>query len=231
LSDLSLKIEDLIKHYPHLYHVAKAGTWESIRHHGLLSTKALLDLFKIAEVERLKIEEQRRPEPVTIAHKKYGRAVIRDQKPMTDAALLKCLEKPFTPRDWYRLLNGNVFFWLDPKRLNRLLGAKYNRNERHCVLTLDSHRFVTAYAKRISLSPMNSGSTMRNALRRGEKTFLPITQFPFEQRRKTRSIENTAIELLVNYSVPDVEDFVIKVEERKGLEPLQTILDRGSFSA
>jgi len=68
-------------------------------------------------------------------------------------------------------------------------------------------------------------------LRRGEKTFLPITQFPFEQRRKTRSIENTAIELLVNYSVPDVEDFVIKIEERKGLEPLQTILDRGSFSA
>ena len=94
------------------------------------------------------------------------------------------------------------------------------------MLTLDSERFVTAYARSITLSPMNSGSTMRNALRRGEKTFLPIVEFPFERRRKTRPIENTVVELLVNYSVPDVEDFVIKVEETKGTEHLETIFDR-----
>ena len=67
---------------------------------------------------------------------------------------------------------------------------------------------------------------MRNALRRGGKTFLPIADFPFERRRKTRLIENTVVELLVKYSVPDVEDFVIRVEETKGTEHLETIFDR-----
>jgi hypothetical protein len=51
-----------------------------------------------------------RPESVTITHPAYGSAVIRDQKPMRDSALLKCLDKGLTPADWYRTLNRRVFF-------------------------------------------------------------------------------------------------------------------------
>jgi hypothetical protein len=221
-----MKIDDLIKHYPRLYHMAESGTWESIREHGLLSTSALLDLFEINGKERREIEDQHRPELVPITHNKYGRAVVRDQKPMRESSLLNCLTKPLTPRDWYRILNRNVFFWLDSRRLNGLLGAKPYRNKRHCVLTVDSGHLITAYEKEITLSPMNSGSTLYDPLSRGLETFLPIAEFPFEKRRATRPIQNTVVELLVKYAVPNVDEFVLKVEERKGTEIIETILDR-----
>jgi hypothetical protein len=34
--------------YPRVYHVAEAGSWPSIKPHGLLSVAALLDLFEVA---------------------------------------------------------------------------------------------------------------------------------------------------------------------------------------
>lgn len=145
---------------------------------------------------------------------------------MTESALLKCLEHPVKPRDWYRILNQNVFFWLDEARLNRLLGARAYRSKHHCVLTIDSHALITVHSKDILLSPMNSGSTIYRPLPRGAKTFSPIADFPFEERRASRAVENTVVELLVKYSVPDVSNFVLKVEERKGATVLRTVWQR-----
>lgn len=206
--------------------MAETGTWQSIRRHGLLSTSALLDLFKINGTERRKIEDEHRPESVPITHEQHGSAVVRDQKPMRESALLKCLQKPYTPMDWFRLLNGHVFFWLDSRRLDGLLGARAYRDTQHCVLTLDSQRLVTDYKRDITLSPMNSGSTIYDPLPRGPKTFLPIADFPFEKRRATRPIQNAVVELLVKYAVPNVDNYVLKVEERQGARVIRTILDR-----
>ena len=38
---------------------------------------------------------------------------------MPPMALMRCLRSGLTPEDWFELLNSKVFFWLDPKRLNR----------------------------------------------------------------------------------------------------------------
>jgi len=221
-----MKLEQLVEHYPRLYHMAESGTWDGIQKNGLRSTSALLDLFEITGQERTRIEDEHRPECVTITHKKHGKAVIRDQKPMSESALLKCLTKPVTPREWYRTLNGNVFFWLHPNRLNDLLDARAYRDKHHCVLTLDCRELVGQYVKDISLSPMNSGSTIYRPLPRGRGTFLPIADFPFDERRATRPIQNSVVELLVKYAVPNVEEFVLKVEERKGASTIQTIFQR-----
>ena len=221
-----MKIEDLVKFYPRLYHMAESGTWQSIKQHGLMSTTALLDLLEVSGQDRIRIEDERRPESVSIKHAKHGPAVIRDQKPMTESALLKCLEKPYTPKQWYRLLNRNVFFWLDSRRLDGLLAARAYRDKNHCVLTIDSQRLVQAYSPKITLSPMNSGSTIYRPLPRGAKTFLPIADFPFEERRKTRAIQNTVVELLIQYAVPNIDEFVVKVEERKGATVLKTLVNR-----
>lgn len=210
-----MKIEELIAHYPRLYHMAEFGTWESIRLNGLMSTTALLDLFEVKGAQRRRIEDEHRPENVGITHARHGNAVIRDQKPMRESALLDCLEEPYTPRDWYRLLNGNVFFWLSESRLNGLLGARPYRNKPHCVLTIDSRTLITAHADRILLSPMNSGATLYRPLARGAETFQSIDAFPFDERRATRAIENTVVELLVKHSVPNISEFVLKVEDRK----------------
>ena len=63
----------------------------SIRERGLLSTTAILDLYGIVGQDRENIEERRRPKNVTVQAKNLPDAVIRDQIPMSDKALQKCL--------------------------------------------------------------------------------------------------------------------------------------------
>ena len=113
-----MRLDDLVEHYPQLFHMAEANTWTSIRTRGLLSTSALLDAFEINADDRYKIESCRRPECVTISHQKLGAAVIREQKPMSDAALRKCLRN-MTPGQWYETLNRKVFFSAEPQATPR----------------------------------------------------------------------------------------------------------------
>ena len=118
--------------------MAEHGSWPSIQRHGLLSTSALLDLFAVPEPQRGAIERAHRPNCVLLQHPSHGRAAIRDQKPMSDAALRRCLQDGMTPEEWYRLLNGRVFFWPTRSRLLGLLGARPYRSMDHDVLELDT---------------------------------------------------------------------------------------------
>lgn len=101
---MAISQEQFLALYPRLYHMAQAGSWPSIMRRGLLSTSALLDLFEVNGIAREAIESQHRPSSVEITHATHGRAIIRDQKPMSEKALLKCLVGT-TPRQWYELLN------------------------------------------------------------------------------------------------------------------------------
>lgn len=201
--------DELIQHYPRLYHMAEAGTWEAMRDHGLRSTSALLDLFEIGGAERFGIESCHRPDSVTIHSERHGSAVIRDQKPMSDSSLRRCLQG-MSPREWYELLNGKAFFWVSEKRLDTLLNARAYRNREHCVLTVDTALLVSRHIERICLSPMNSGCTKPFPHPRGRKTFLPVSDYPFEERR--RAGKDGVVELTVEYSVPDIADLVRRVE-------------------
>lgn len=221
-----MKVEDLVKHYPYAYHMAESGTWDNIKRYGLLSTVALLDMFEIHGIARERIESERRPESVVINHPKHGQAVIRDQKPMTESALLKCLRKPFTPRDWYRTLNENVFFWLNGERLTRLLSARAYRHKEHCVLTLNTARLIATHERQITLCPINSGSTIFKPQPRGVGTFLPIADYPFHEWAGRRPVRDAVVELVVKYSVPNIGALVERVEERRGNKVIKTILNR-----
>jgi hypothetical protein len=218
-----MRVEDLVAHYPQLFHMAEADTWTSIRTRGLLSTTALLDAFEIDADDRYRIESCHRPECVTISHQKLGAAVIRDQKPMSDAALRKCLQN-MTPRQWYETLNRKVFFWLNHKRLLGLLSARAYRNRKHCVLTLDTSRMVARHLARVTLCPINSGCTVPNPQPRGSHTFLPVESYPFDAwLKKRRSKGQAVVELAVDYAVPDIADFVVRVEHMQDGELLETI--------
>jgi hypothetical protein len=218
-----MRTEELITYFPRLYHMAEAGTWESIRKHGLLSTSALLDGFQIDGEQRYKIESCHRPECVTITHPRRGSAVIRDQKPMSDAALRKCLLEGMTPREWYETLNGKVFFWVTRERLLVLLSARAYRNRRHCVLTLDTSRTLERHLPQVTLSPINSGCTVPNPQRRGRETFLPVGSYPFEDWAKKRGSSAALAELAVDYAVKDIADIVIRVDHMQGGQLLETI--------
>ncbi|WP_437659949.1 DUF7002 family protein [Sorangium sp. So ce1182] len=209
--------ETLAMHYPRLYHMAEAGSWPGIMRHGLLSTSALLDLFEVSGPDRDAIESTHRPGSLTITHPMHGAAVIRDQKPMSDKALRRALGGSLSPAEWYRLLNGMVFFWLTEKRLKRLLEAVEYRDKRQTVLTIDTARLLERHGHRVRLSPMNSGNTRPYPHPRGRDTFLPLSEYPFESRRMRRL--EPAVELTVEYSAPDIRDVVLHVEETGGGRP------------
>lgn len=227
-----MKEEELLKNYPRLYHMAQDASWESVVEHGLLSTTKLLDLYKFEGEERRKLESERRPESVKISLEGLAAVVVRDQKPMTRSALEKCLTDGTTPEEWFETLNERVFFWLSKKRLQKLLGAKAYRNKPQTVITLDTASVVGAHRDIIRLSPINSGATIYNPAPRGRTTFMPIADFPFDDRRnvKKKALNDAVVELTVMGGVPDIEKHAltahrvfqgVKTElwRRKGTDP------------
>jgi hypothetical protein len=149
-------------------------------------------------------------------------AVIRDQKPMRESALKACL-LGMTTAQWYEKLNGQVFFWLTPERVNTLLTARAYRGRKHTVLTVDTMKLLKKHIAEVRLSPINSGSTIYKPQPRGVGTFQEIRDYPFEERRKVRGLANAVAELAVYYAVPDISDFVVRVEHRKGTEILEIL--------
>jgi hypothetical protein len=219
-------IEELTKYFPVLFHMAQDGSWESIKKHGLLSTSALLDLFELSGEDREAIESRRRPRSITISHPLHGAAVIRDQAPISDAILERCLID-MEPAAWYRLLNSRVFFWLGRRRLEGLLNAHLYRGRTHTVLTLDTASLVSHYARQIVLSRINSGATHRGGSPRGTRTFSSIADFPFTAgRRSDTSIRELIAELAVDYGIHDIARYVAKVERMLGSAVVETIYER-----
>ena len=206
--------------------MAESGSWPSIRQQGLLSTSALLDRWELIRQQREVIEAGRRPENVVIVHPTLGRAVVRDQKPMDDAGLQRCLRDGLTPTDWYRLLNARVFFWLTRARLHRMLTARPYRKLEHDVLELDAAALVTAHRTRITLSPINSGATKPFPRARGRDTFLPITDYPYAHWRSRRAAGERVIELSVLGGVPDVERFVQRAMTMRGEQVIGVLFER-----
>jgi len=210
-TELALTREELIETYPRLWHMAEDGSWDSISQRGLLSTTALLDLYKIDGSKRREIESKHRPDSVKISCAGLLDAVIRDQKPMSDRALITCLTDGITPTEWYQILNANVFFWLSKRRLRRLLEARAYRDFPQVVLTVETATLVQAHGERILLSAINSGSTIMRAQPRGKNTFRSISDYPFDEWRKKRSRRNAVVELVVPGRIDDITDHVIAV--------------------
>lgn len=208
--------ENLIVRHPRLFHMAEAGSWDSIRTRGLLSTTALLDLFEYSGEQRRAIESARRAEMTKIEHPVHGTAVIRDNKPLREKFLTACLTD-MTAVQWYELLNRKTFFWVSPARLSRLLKARAYRDRAHDVLVVDTRKLVERDVERIVLAPINTGATLYpSASRRGSHTFRPVADYDFRAMIRRRGKDDAITELAVDYAVPAIEDVAIRVERREG---------------
>jgi hypothetical protein len=194
--------------------MAEAGSWPKMQRYGLLSTTALLDLFDYSGEERQSIESERRTETVEITHPEYGTAIIRDNLPLREHFLAECLDG-MTAREWYELLNRKVFFWVSKARLERLLGARAYRNRAHDIVTVDTRQLVERDLDRITLAPINTGSTLYpSAPRRGHNTFQRIQDYDLEAMVRRRGHRDAIVELAADYAVCDVEEITLVVERR-----------------
>src|ERR1700676_2082300 len=179
----------LANYYPRLFHMSHAGSWPSIRRHGLLSTTALLDLFEVKGPPRHALQSCRRSKSEYIAHPQHGRAILRDQQPMNEKKLAKALKDGLQPRDWYKLLNGKVFFWGPETRLKILQGARLYEAHRQTIIEIDTAKFLARYADGVSLCSINSGCTQPMAWERGSDTFLALEKYPLADRRKSYGVK------------------------------------------
>jgi hypothetical protein len=197
----------------HIYHLAEAANWPSIQLHGLLSTSALLDLAALPKNKRDRYEQHHRPDHIELT----GGIHIRDQKPMPVEALQRCLVD-LTPAEWYRLLNGKVFFWLDPNRLNRQRGACAQRAQ--IVLIVATAQLMSRHADQVSLCPINSGNARRKPALRGRSTFVPYAEWlksgwSSEARGlgiRGRTGSHRPVELTVERAIQDIMECLVDVQ-------------------
>ena len=206
--------ERLVEVCPSVYHMAAEGAWPSIQRHGLLSTQALLDLFDITGLKRERALGARRSMSETIRHVQYGEAVIRDQRPMSDNGLRRCLPNSISPEDWYRLLNRKVFFWATLERLETLLNGKAYRDRSHTIIRINTAALVSRYQRCIKLTTMNTGTTKPMPHPRDYSSFVDLAHFDYEASRRKRGRARAIAEVTVEWAVRDVSEMVSKVEER-----------------
>lgn len=217
------ELDELISNCPTLYHMAERGSWPAIERYGLLSTSALMDLYEIDGAQRAQIELAHRPKSVSIAADGLPGAVIRDQIPMSDSGLERALPSRLQPSDWYALLNSKVFFWLSVERLHKLTQAGAYRDHEHDVLEVDTRLLVDAHRDKIWLCPINSGCTKPMPHPRDEGIFSRIPQYPYAHWRSRRGRTERAVELAIDYSVPDISRYVRRVVVKRGSEVMSII--------
>lgn len=193
-----------------IYHLAEAANWPSIQRHGLLSANRLMEMTRLTRADRNRLGRTQR-----LAHTELRNGVqIRDQRPMPSAALERCL-CDMSPADWYAMINARVFFWLDVNRLNRQRAACEPRPQ--VVMAVDTAALVTAYGKRVAVTPINTGNARRKPALRGVATFVPLAEWvrsgwaseaaacDIPSRRKSHQ----PVELTVIDAVPDIMRFVV----------------------
>ena len=226
---VGISLDEIARLHPVLYHMAEAGSWPSIEQHGLLSTTALLDLYGVLGAERDKVESECRSRSMQISGAPGQAALVRDQKTLSDKKLLSCLDAGLNPADWYRKLNGKVFFSVVPERLAKLMSAY--RDRQHLVLELDARQLLACYSDAVMLAPLNTGCVRSKDHKRGHDTFLPPAQYAFaEHRRRKGGARKAIVELTVQGKVQDVKRFLNRASlcmfVGDGMRTIETVYER-----
>jgi hypothetical protein len=212
--------DELAKKHPRLYHVTDSRNWDGIAKHGLLSTSCLLSLFEVSASDRVGTERQRRPESVALTHPVHGEAIVTDNIPLGEKALMSCLDDGLAPTDWYAILNCRVFFWVSKQRVDGFLLAKAHRGQERLVLVLDTLSVAQQYGEQMELSPINSGSARRLPARRGLSTFTPLLRHDYPTWRwlRNKATADRIVELTVVGGVDDITDHLVERHLVSGAE-------------
>ena len=201
---------EFLRYFPALYHITEVESWPSILEHGLESTSAILDRFGISGPERTEVESCRRASSMLLRHDRFPEVRLSDRKPINLKLLARCLGD-MASSDWFRLLNGLVFFWPNGDRLKRHLGARLGGGRDQAVLTFDSAALLARYGDDLRLSPLNSGCT-RPPQPRGGETFRTLADYPFDDIRSRRGPTKSIAEVTVLRRVDSVESLASRIQ-------------------
>jgi len=205
---MAVTLERLCELYPTVYHMAYPANRPSLERHGFRSVSNLLELFEVNERER--IVTSRRATALLLRHPHYGEVTLRDQKPLSESALTKCLLGRLTPADWYRILNEHIFFWPTIERAEKLLAAQAYRHSENLILEVSAERLLTRYWPHVRLSPINSGSTLFNPQPRGRSTLVHPNEYPLQHWQARRSARTAIAEIALANCVASLDEVVTR---------------------
>ena len=217
--------DELAALVPRLYHLTMPSAVASIRRLGLLSAAEVTRRWELPPDRCRELLENRRPARIAIDHPKLGRAVLTDNRPLSERALEACLDQGLTPADWLRHLNARCFFWPDAGGVASLLGARANRGVQRVVLVVDTRKLALECYDRVELSPINSGSTIRKPARRGLHTMTPLSATSYREWRRLRREAGLVRgldrirEVIVRDRVSNIDEMLVDVREVTGGEP------------
>lgn len=193
-----------------MFHYVDAANEASIRRDGLLSTTTMLHRGGFA-ADVAAAARAFRPLGLTLPNGTW----VRDQAPMPPAALAAALDPGLSPSDWYDLVNGHVFFWLDVERMRRHGAALRARAQ--ILLTVDVPALVAAYHHAAYVTPFNVGNARRAPARRGRRTLCPLASWRAHGWKeeappggRTRPSSHAPAELLIEDGVPDIDRFILR---------------------
>lgn len=170
--------------YPVLWHVIEAegaGRW--------LATMGLLPAAELLRRAGATADGRNRDDFRRVRLNHDAVALLRPQR-MPDAALIPTLGGSFRgrPDAWRQLIDSHVFFWTDPGRRDRFLGAcmrlraksrSASGTIRPVVLAFDTAALLGLHGEHAYLSRFNAGSTVRGGarVRRDEATLMPLGHY------------------------------------------------------
>lgn len=157
-----------------------------------------------------------------IEHPQHGIAIVRDHKPINEAALAEALID-MTPAQWFEVLNERVFFFLQKEPRLAALSKAYSKSPQ-ILITVDTASLVTAHEDNIELCRINSGfAQAHNKAPRNRTTFRPIAEYPHRERAVASPRGEDVAELTVLGGVPDIASHVIRVERVVGGQVLERL--------
>lgn len=173
-----MNIQEFTKKRPELYHLTAQENLDLIRKHKkIYSTNKIIDLS--GNNNLLKWKRTRRPGHVKM-NINGDIFSIRDQKPISEIALKKCLTDNWECADFYEYLNDRVFTWPTLDRLYR----HYDRykSENPVIIVLNTEEVFSLNTNPL-FSRLNTGATRANsylggkAPERGPNTFLSVKDY------------------------------------------------------
>lgn len=178
-----MNIETFIKERPYLYHLtSKLNGEHIISHKRLFSANELIIMSN--DIKNLPVQRERRSGhyEIKIEGESY---LLRDQGPISEKALSKCLTDGWLVPDFLYHLNSRVFMWPTLERLWR----HFNRYkaENPVIFRFPTQQLLTTNMH-AEFCRLNSGATRANSYlggkppARGSQTFLPADKFELSVR-------------------------------------------------
>lgn len=190
-----MELEKFTSLRPYLYHLTSAHNLPYIlSEKKLISTSRILGLADSDVYGHWLMTRRPKHVPVVVGEKIYW---IRDQKPVSETNLAKCLTHNLTMGQFYEHLNDRVFMWAKLSDLQ----SHYDRysHEEPVILRFDTEDIIKSNPH-VKFCEYNSGATRSSHYYaggpppRGLNTFRSASDFPHLQSKvKEVTFENECI--------------------------------------